>query len=263
MLPVSAPFHCALMQPAQEEVARVLAGLTLADPRIPVAANVTGELVTTADAAQDALIRQVTGAVRWVDCMQALMGAGAELFIEVGPGKVLCGLLQADRPGAEGAECGRCREPGGYTGGVGNPASKASGLHPLRFSAKRIGAHVLNSARDLVGLLTRQPLRSQVKFHARRRKVQRVRLGVVVQVQRLALAAIDQDRDQQPVPVPAGQRNLVALDHAVFVVRAGGAPVLLKARKGIGAVLRPGAAASSCRASRCRRPWAGRSFRQP
>jgi [acyl-carrier-protein] S-malonyltransferase len=60
MLPVSAPFHCALMQPAQEEVARVLAGLALHDPTIPVAANVTGALVTTADAAKDALIRQVT-----------------------------------------------------------------------------------------------------------------------------------------------------------------------------------------------------------
>jgi [acyl-carrier-protein] S-malonyltransferase len=98
MLPVSAPFHCALMQPAQEEVARVLAGLTLHDPRIPVAANVTGSLVTTADAARDALIRQVTGAVRWVDCMQALKAAGANLFIEVGPGKVLCGLLKQIDP---------------------------------------------------------------------------------------------------------------------------------------------------------------------
>jgi [acyl-carrier-protein] S-malonyltransferase len=103
MLPVSAPFHCALMQPAQEEVARVLAGLTLHDPgisvpRIPVAANVTGSLVTTADAARDALIRQVTGAVRWVDCMQALKAASANLFIEVGPGKVLCGLLKQIDP---------------------------------------------------------------------------------------------------------------------------------------------------------------------
>src|SRR5664279_4809412 len=88
MLPVSAPFHCALMQPAQQEVARVLAALTLADPRIPVAANVTGGMVTTAEAARDALIRQVTGAVRWVDCMQSLIAAGAELFVEVGPGKV-------------------------------------------------------------------------------------------------------------------------------------------------------------------------------
>jgi [acyl-carrier-protein] S-malonyltransferase len=94
LLPVSAPFHCALMQPAQEEVARVLAAISMTDPRIPVAANVTGGLVTTADAARDALIRQVTGAVRWVECMQSLVAAGADLFIEVGPGKVLCGLLR-------------------------------------------------------------------------------------------------------------------------------------------------------------------------
>ena len=98
MLPVSAPFHCALMAPAQEEVARVLAGIELHGPRIPVAANVTGALVTTAEAARDALTRQVTGAVRWVDCMQALKSAGAELFIEVGPGKVLCGLLKQIDP---------------------------------------------------------------------------------------------------------------------------------------------------------------------
>jgi [acyl-carrier-protein] S-malonyltransferase len=98
MLPVSAPFHCALMQPAQEEVARVLGAITLSDPRVPVAANVTGGLVRTADAARDALIRQVTGAVRWVDCVQALAAGGAELFIEVGPGKVLCGLLKQIDP---------------------------------------------------------------------------------------------------------------------------------------------------------------------
>jgi [acyl-carrier-protein] S-malonyltransferase len=98
MLPVSAPFHCALMQPAQEEVARVLAGLALHDPTIPVAANITGSLVITADAAKDALIRQVTGAVRWVDCVQSLIAAGATCFVEVGPGKVLCGLLKQIDP---------------------------------------------------------------------------------------------------------------------------------------------------------------------
>jgi [acyl-carrier-protein] S-malonyltransferase len=98
MLPVSAPFHCALMQPAQEEVARVLANIELSDPRIPVAANVTGEMVTTADATRDSLIRQVTGAVRWVDCVQSLKAAGADLYIEVGPGKVLCGLLKQIDP---------------------------------------------------------------------------------------------------------------------------------------------------------------------
>jgi [acyl-carrier-protein] S-malonyltransferase len=98
MLPVSAPFHCALMQPAQEEVARVLSGLKLADPSIPVAANVTGSLITTAEAARDALIRQVTGAVRWVDCVQSLVAVGPTHFIEVGPGKVLCGLMKQIDP---------------------------------------------------------------------------------------------------------------------------------------------------------------------
>ncbi len=94
MLPVSAPFHCALMQPAQEEVARVLDAIQLSDPRIPVAANVTGKLVTSAADARDALIRQVTGAVRWVDCVQALVTAGANVFVEAGPGKVLTGLMK-------------------------------------------------------------------------------------------------------------------------------------------------------------------------
>ncbi len=94
MLPVSAPFHCSLMQPAQEEVARVLATLTLKDPAFPVAANVDGKLISTASDAADALTRQVTGTVRWVDCVQALVAAGADAFVEVGPGKVLCGLLK-------------------------------------------------------------------------------------------------------------------------------------------------------------------------
>jgi [acyl-carrier-protein] S-malonyltransferase len=99
MLPVSAPFHCALMQPAQEEVARVLGELTLADPRFPVAANVTGGMVTTANEVRDCLIRQVTGAVRWVDCMKTLIGAGTQAFIELAPGTVLCGLLKQIDPG--------------------------------------------------------------------------------------------------------------------------------------------------------------------
>lgn len=94
MLPVSAPFHCAMMQPAQEEVARVLQGIQLSNPRIPVAANVSGKLVITAEEVRDALIRQVTGAVRWVDCIQALVAAGASTFIEAGPGKVLTGLMK-------------------------------------------------------------------------------------------------------------------------------------------------------------------------
>jgi len=98
ILPVSAPFHCALMQPAQEEVARVLGELTLADPRFPVAANVIGNLVTTSNEVRDCLIRQVTGAVRWVDCMKSMIGAGTQVFIELAPGTVLCGLLKQIDP---------------------------------------------------------------------------------------------------------------------------------------------------------------------
>ncbi len=97
-LPVSAPFHCALMEPAEREVERVLGEITLCEPRFPVAANVTGALLMTAADARQALIDQVTGTVQWVSCVAALMELGAEVFVEVGPGKVLSGLMrQIDR----------------------------------------------------------------------------------------------------------------------------------------------------------------------
>jgi [acyl-carrier-protein] S-malonyltransferase len=94
MLPVSAPFHCSLMQPAQESLARDLAALEFRDPAFPVAANVSARLITTGNAAREALVAQVTGAVRWVECMELLAAQGARQFIEVGPGRVLCGLLK-------------------------------------------------------------------------------------------------------------------------------------------------------------------------
>jgi len=103
MLPVSAPFHCALMQPAQDRLAADLAALNFLAPSVPVAANVDAAFVTTGDAARDALVRQVTGAVRWVECIHLLIAEGMTHqspthFIEVGPGKVLCGLMrQIDR----------------------------------------------------------------------------------------------------------------------------------------------------------------------
>jgi [acyl-carrier-protein] S-malonyltransferase len=98
MLPVSAPFHCALMQPAQDALARDLAGLTFHDPQFPVAANVDARLLTRASEVADCLVRQVTGPVRWVECIQLLIAQGATHFVEVGPGKVLSGLMrQIDR----------------------------------------------------------------------------------------------------------------------------------------------------------------------
>jgi [acyl-carrier-protein] S-malonyltransferase len=94
MLPVSAPFHCALMQPAQDALARDLAGITFHDPAFPVAANVSATLVTTGIQAREALVAQVTGAVRWVECVQLMVREGATQFVEVGPGKVLSGLMR-------------------------------------------------------------------------------------------------------------------------------------------------------------------------
>jgi [acyl-carrier-protein] S-malonyltransferase len=94
MLPVSAPFHCALMRPAQDRLAADLAALTFHDPEVPVMCNVDAALVTTAEQARDALVRQVTGAVLWEKSMRGLAGFGATNFVEIGPGKVLCGLLK-------------------------------------------------------------------------------------------------------------------------------------------------------------------------
>jgi len=97
-LPVSAPFHCALMQPAQDHLAVDLHALTFQDPSFPVVCNADAAPVTSADSARDALIRQVTGTVRWEESMRRLIEKGVGLFVEVGPGKVLWGLMrQIDR----------------------------------------------------------------------------------------------------------------------------------------------------------------------
>ena len=98
LLPVSAPFHSSLLQPANEKMARDLAALQLKPMEIPVACNVDAKLVRTPEAARDTLTRQVTGAVRWEQCIHLLIAQTVETFIEVGPGKVLCGLMrQIDR----------------------------------------------------------------------------------------------------------------------------------------------------------------------
>jgi [acyl-carrier-protein] S-malonyltransferase len=98
MLQVSAPFHCALMQPAQDRLAELLRALTFSTPRISVAVNVDAALVTDPNQLREALIRQVTGAVRWVDSIRLLIAQSPAFFVEVGPGKVLSGLMrQIDR----------------------------------------------------------------------------------------------------------------------------------------------------------------------
>ena len=94
MLNVSAPFHCALMQPAQERLAVDLDQTPIASLRAPLVNNVDAQLVRDAAAARDGLKRQVTGPVRWEQSMRVLTAQGVELFVEVGPGKVLSGLLR-------------------------------------------------------------------------------------------------------------------------------------------------------------------------
>ena len=97
-LPVSAPFHCALMQPAQDRLSADLRELSFHNPSCLVICNVDAVSVTSAEPARDALIRQVTGAVRWEESVRSLIEMGANFFIEVGPGKVLWGLMrQIDR----------------------------------------------------------------------------------------------------------------------------------------------------------------------
>ena len=86
------------MQPAQDRLASDLSALTLQKPGIAVACNADAALVEDADQSRDAMVRQVTGSVKWVQSMHLLIAKGADHFVEVGPGKVLCGLMrQIDR----------------------------------------------------------------------------------------------------------------------------------------------------------------------
>jgi [acyl-carrier-protein] S-malonyltransferase len=93
-LAVSAPFHCALMKPAEDRLAPELRALTAAAPSMPVVANVDAQPKRTADEAIDALVRQVSSPVRWEDVVRRLIADGATTFVELGPGTVLAGLIR-------------------------------------------------------------------------------------------------------------------------------------------------------------------------
>jgi [acyl-carrier-protein] S-malonyltransferase len=98
MLNVSAPFHCSLMKPAADRLAVDLDAVTIRDPRVPLVNNADAAVVRSAEAVREGLKRQVTSPVRWTDSIRALRSTGADLFVEAGPGKVLCGLMrQIDR----------------------------------------------------------------------------------------------------------------------------------------------------------------------
>ncbi len=91
-LPVSAPFHCALMAPARAVMEPLIRNVPMADPNVPVVCNVDAAEVTTAAAARDALVRQIDGAVRWSESVALMASRGVGRLVEIGPGKVLSGL---------------------------------------------------------------------------------------------------------------------------------------------------------------------------
>ncbi|QIG50679.1 ACP S-malonyltransferase [Nordella sp. HKS 07] len=106
MLQVSAPFHCALMQPAAEAMAKALTDTPMRPPLVPVYSNVLARPLTDAAEIRKALVAQVTGTVRWRESMAAMAAAGVKLFCEAGAGKVLSGLVKRTAPDAQGLSLG-------------------------------------------------------------------------------------------------------------------------------------------------------------
>jgi [acyl-carrier-protein] S-malonyltransferase len=98
-LPVSAPFHCSLMEPAAERLRPVLESIDFRGPEFPVFTNADAAAVEQGEGARQALLRQVAAPVRWHETIEAMLASGIETFVEVGPGKVLSGLLRGIRKG--------------------------------------------------------------------------------------------------------------------------------------------------------------------
>lgn len=107
LLNVSAPFHCALMQPAAEAMAEALWEATIRAPVVPLYANVTAAPTSDPEAIRRQLVAQVTGTVRWRESVSAMAGAGVDKFVEVGAGKVLSGLIRRIAPGEDVIDYGK------------------------------------------------------------------------------------------------------------------------------------------------------------
>jgi [acyl-carrier-protein] S-malonyltransferase len=114
LLPVSAPFHCALMQPAADAMGEALTRMPPRTPRLPVMANVGAAPLSDPDAISASLVAQVTGTVRWRECMLAMAAAGVGTFHEVGSGKVLTGLAKRIVPGASAGAIGTPEDVAAY-----------------------------------------------------------------------------------------------------------------------------------------------------
>lgn len=107
-LPVSAPFHCRLMKPAEEGLAPALAKITFSDPKLPVYVNVDAAPVTSGALARDALVRQVSRSVRWEDAIVRMKAEGVTLFVEIGTGNALTGMIKRT---VEGVKCLSVQKP--------------------------------------------------------------------------------------------------------------------------------------------------------
>ncbi|MEW6433260.1 MAG: ACP S-malonyltransferase [Myxococcota bacterium] len=107
-LPVSAPFHCALMEPVVPRLDAVLSRVSFQAPRVPVVTNVEATPNADAGRIKELLLQQVTGSVRWIECVQAMEQAGVTKVVELGPGKVLCGLIKRI---SKGIECVNVEDP--------------------------------------------------------------------------------------------------------------------------------------------------------
>jgi [acyl-carrier-protein] S-malonyltransferase len=106
LLPVSAPFHCRLMQPAADAMAQALAGVAIKPPAAPVVSNVLASPITDPDEIRRRLVEQVTGTVRWRESVAYMAGHGVTRFLEIGAGKVLSGLVKRIAEGAVGVPVG-------------------------------------------------------------------------------------------------------------------------------------------------------------
>ena len=114
LLAVSAPFHCALMQPAADAMAEALAKTNIVAPKVPVVANVVAAAVSDPTEIRDLLVKQVTGTVRWRECVGYMAANGCDRFVELGAGKVLTGLLKRLADGATGMSVGAPQDVEAY-----------------------------------------------------------------------------------------------------------------------------------------------------
>ncbi|CAE7594785.1 nodG [Symbiodinium microadriaticum] len=127
LLQVSAPFHCALMQPAADRMAEALADVTIAPPAVPLIANVTAAAVSDPETIRKQLVEQVTGMVRWRECVGTMAAEGVEELVEVGAGKILTGLVRRINRDLKGTAVGTPEGAlvTGASGGIGGAVAKA------------------------------------------------------------------------------------------------------------------------------------------